>query len=325
MFTGNFLHEVVGALMFVTLIVHMILGRKWLSGMRAKAASTSGLASKQKVMAAIVTLLAIVFVLMFVSSILISNVLTSFTGWALEGDWYLVVAYIHTVCAYVICAITIAHIGLHWISLFKALKLPYNPSRRNAINTGVTALASAGIVAVGFAASKEITNWDALLKVIGDSSKEEESVAAQYLEPQIEEEVVEEKPKRERKRKKSSASNKKNSESGNSDSGVSAQNSSNSGSQYSTQSTPKSSSSTPKSSSSSSKGSSSSSSGSSKRPSSNSSSSNSQSQSKPSSKPQSPAPSKPPSSSSSSICPLCGKRCSLSAPRCHKPYAAGLI
>ena len=162
MLTGNFLHEVVGVAFFATLIAHIALSRNWLKGIAIKAQRRQKLSLKNKAKIGMIVALAGTLVLLLVSSALISNVLGAATGLMLIGAPYDILALAHTVCAYVVCIAVICHVGLHWVGLFKSLKIPYNPQRRRAINAGVTTLASVGVVAVAMTALKEMASWDEL-------------------------------------------------------------------------------------------------------------------------------------------------------------------
>lgn len=158
--TGNFLHEVVGVLFFATLFAHIILSRNWIKGITIKAQHRRKLSMKQKAKMGIIIVICIAFLLLLVSSVLISNVLSTITSLMLTGNLYSVLTLVHTASAYTVCIATICHVGFHWASLFRSLKIPYNPQRRKAINVGVTALASMGVVAVGIAAAKEMAVWN---------------------------------------------------------------------------------------------------------------------------------------------------------------------
>lgn len=246
-FTGNFLHEIVGTLFFVTLIVHMILSRKWIKGTITKAQRHQKLLLKQKAQMAMIIVIMIVFLLLIISSVLISNILSTVSGFMLYGVFYDIFVLIHNICAYMICVATICHIGLHWIGLFKALKISYDPQRRKAINTGITALASFGVVMVGIAAIKEIESCNAL------ASKTS---------------VHEERSEKQRIAKRSKRKQNSYDDYGNDSIGGISPNDDQTQERESLQSEGK---------------------------------------------------------SNSSICMLCNKRCPLSAPKCNKPYAAGLI
>lgn len=164
MLTGNVLHEVVGALFFATLVIHIVLSRSWIKGIAIKAQRRQKLSLKQKAKTGVVVLLGIALLLLLASSVLISNILSAATGWMPTGAFYDILVLMHTASAYVVCIATICHVGLHWVGLFKSLRISYDPQRRKAINAGVTALVSAGAVAVGMAAVREMTAWDGITR-----------------------------------------------------------------------------------------------------------------------------------------------------------------
>lgn len=179
MLTGNVLHEVVGALFFATLVTHVILSRRRIKGIAVKAQRRQKLLLKQKAATGAVILLGIALLLLMVSSVLISNILSEATGLMLTSSVYDVFVLVHTACAYVVCIAAICHVGLHWVGLFRSLRIPYNPQRRKAINAGVTALVSAGAVAVGIAAVREMATWNELTRSAGgqparDTDKQKE-------------------------------------------------------------------------------------------------------------------------------------------------------
>lgn len=198
---------------------------------------------------ALIIVLCIALVLLLASSVLISNILGAATGFMPMGALYHTISLIHTASAYIACIATICHVGLHWAGLLKPLRIPYDPRRRKAINAGVTAVASLGVIAVGLAAAKELGSWSQIAQSANASTENEES-------------------NRENRR---SGSRRKSDAMGFVEDGSANSIPPNSGSsqgEESAQST---------------------------------------------------------SGSSSGICTLCGKRCSLSTPKCNKPYAAGLI
>lgn len=308
MFTGNFLHEVVGVVFFVTLAVHMVFGRKWVTGIRSRAISAggSGVPMKQKVKAAICVALVAMFALLLVSSVLISNILTSATGWMLSDDAYSLVAFAHMVCAYAVCVFAIGHIGMHWISLFKALRIPYDPSRRKAINAGVMTLASLGAVAVGLAATKEVATWTGFAEMLSESRENNRTVAESTAEQSNAGSTSSNDRKRSQNTTERSSRN-----NAQSDSSGSLQNENPSTSQRNSSNDQSNNESSGNSTNDSSSSESSSKDSSSKNPFESVSSNNSSSNGS--------------ANTSTAICLLCHKHCPLSAPKCNKPYAAGLI
>lgn len=274
--TGNMLHELMGALFFLTLIVHIVLSRRWFGGVRAKRNAGRALTAKQKAKLIISILLAAVGLILLVSSVLISNVLGSLTGWQLGFDAYNWWAYAHTIGAYALCALAVCHVGLHWIGVFKALRIPYNAERRHAINVGVTAVAAVGVVALGSAATKA-------LEVLPMDMTAQEEAGSHKKATEGNGNAGEQNQQRNRGE------------------GPAERNGLGEGKQYG------------------------------KRYG-NSSANTDEQDSSSSAIPEGNSPRSPfgngsteSDSSSSSVCTLCHKQCSLSAPRCNKPYAAGLL
>lgn len=154
-FTGVFLHEVIGFAFFVTVVIHLILSAKWIKS-TAATAKTGSLNPRRKALAVMDILLAVNMVVLGVSSVAISTILASagFT-WALGS--YATWSAIHSVSSYTLCALVTVHLGMHWAFLASALRVPYNPSRRRAINAGVNAVAAAGALALGALAVSKAT------------------------------------------------------------------------------------------------------------------------------------------------------------------------
>ncbi|MBQ9041825.1 MAG: DUF4405 domain-containing protein [Eggerthellaceae bacterium] len=153
--TGDTLHEIVGVAFFATIVAHLVLSRKWI-GATAKAVS-NGKRMKPMATARMVLgiLLAISMVVLMASSVAISNLLAG-AGVDLAGAAYGTWALVHTVSSYALCCLVVAHLGIHWASIASAFKIPYNPERRAAIGTGVTALGALGVAAIGLAGYKTV-------------------------------------------------------------------------------------------------------------------------------------------------------------------------
>ncbi len=145
--TGNTLHEIVGAALFGTIAVHLALSAKWA---RSTSRSISaGRASKRGIVHAVFGIvLLLAFIPLVVSSIAVSHILSgtglSFTFLFTYTTW----AAIHTFTAYLVCALTVVHLAMHWKSFVKAFHVPYDPSRRAAIGTCVGAVAGLGVIAL---------------------------------------------------------------------------------------------------------------------------------------------------------------------------------
>ena len=146
-FTGEFLHEVVGFAFFATIVVHIALSATWVKK-TARNAKAGKLTARRTALAVVGSLLAATTVALGVSSVAISGILAS-AGFVWTLGSYSFWAAVHTFSAYALCALVVVHLAMHWAFLASAFKVPYNPSRRRAIATGVNAAAALGVVAVG--------------------------------------------------------------------------------------------------------------------------------------------------------------------------------
>ena len=153
-FTGEFLHEVIGFAFFATVVVHLLLSAAWVKS-TARVARTGRLSGRSKALAVMGCLLAIALIALVTSSVAISNLLSS-AGFVWPLGTYALWADIHTISAYAFSALVVVHLAMHWAFLASAMKIPYNPSRRRAISTGVNAVAAVGVVALGLTAVKAI-------------------------------------------------------------------------------------------------------------------------------------------------------------------------
>ena len=153
-FTGEFLHEVIGFAFFATIVVHMILSAKWMKG-AARAARDGRLRGRRRAHGVMACLLAATTAVLAVSSIAISNLLAN-AGFAWPLGSYVLWATIHGLSSYVLCGLVVVHLAMHWAFLASAFKVPYDPSRRQAISTGVHVAAAVGAVALGIAAAQEL-------------------------------------------------------------------------------------------------------------------------------------------------------------------------
>lgn len=64
---------------------------------------------------------------------------------------------IHTISAYVLCAAVVVHVALHCLAVVKVLHIPYDPARRKALDTAVTAVATIGVVALGVSCYSDVS------------------------------------------------------------------------------------------------------------------------------------------------------------------------
>ena len=147
--TGVVAHEIVGFSMFACILVHLVLSRRFFTGISRTWHAKRRTSAKQKAHLVIAILLLADMAVLAISSIAIS-VLLGQTGLDLAflnpgGVMYPV----HTISAYVLCALTVVHLAMHWSLFAKAIDAPYDPSRRRAIGLGVNAAAAVAAVALG--------------------------------------------------------------------------------------------------------------------------------------------------------------------------------
>ena len=283
-YTGDFLHEVVGFAFFATVVVHLLLSAKWMKS-TGRMAKSGKLTARRTVLAVMGILLAIDMVVLGVSSVAISGLLSS-AGFVWTLGSYSMWATVHSFTAYALCALVAVHLAMHWAFLASAFKVPYDPSRRRAISTGVHAVAAVGAVALGVMAVQKLGPSVASASTVGDDSSasggsQDNTFASPVDDAGSDSSSTTTQPSA----SKGSAPSKKKSSS----SSPSASSSSNASS-TSSQSAP---------------------------------SSGSESEQAPQSSGGSSSAQE--SSTASGICTLCRKQCPLSAPKCDKPYQAGLI
>ncbi|MBO7701643.1 MAG: DUF4405 domain-containing protein [Eggerthellaceae bacterium] len=266
-YTGTFLHEVIGFAFFATVVVHLALSAKWIKT-TAKNASKGKMTARRTALAVMGILLTVCMVVLGVSSVAISGILAD-AGLVWTLGSYAAWKTIHAVSSYALCALVVIHLGMHWAFLASAFHVPYDPSRRRAISTGVHATAALGALALGAMAVGQ-----ALPRTTGTSTATQANTTAFAG-------TVGDAP--------AASSGSSNASSSSSASGR--------GSKKNDRS----------------QGSAASGTGSTGSASDGSSSSPSAGSSGDS------------SSTATGICTLCRKQCSLSAPKCNKPYAAGLL
>jgi len=153
-FTGEFLHEVIGCVFFVALAMHLALSAKWMKG-TVRARREGKLHGRRRALGVMACLLAAAMVALGMSSVAISWVLSD-AGFVWPLGSYALWETIHAISAYSLCALVVVHLAMHWTFFASAFKVPYDPTRRQAIGTGVKVVATVGAVALGVAAAKEI-------------------------------------------------------------------------------------------------------------------------------------------------------------------------
>ena len=146
--TGNVLHEVVGAAFFVCILVHIGFASRWIKS-AAGALGRGEMSKRQMKLGVVASLLAIDLIVLIFSSVIISQLLWDagfdFTGLNPGNIWYP----IHTVAAYGLCILVLGHLSMHWKTVADTLRVPYDPSRREAIASGVNAVVLIGGIALG--------------------------------------------------------------------------------------------------------------------------------------------------------------------------------
>ena len=152
-FTGVFLHEVIGFAFFATLATHLALSAKWIKS-TVGSARRGSMGGRRKALAVMGILLAVNMVVLGASSIAISTILSS-VGFEWAFGSYAAWAAVHAVSSYTLCALVALHLGMHWAFLASAFRVPYDPSRRRAINVGVNAVAAIGALALGMMAVRQ--------------------------------------------------------------------------------------------------------------------------------------------------------------------------
>ena len=153
-FTGEFLHEVVGFAFFATVVLHLALAAAWVKK-TARNAKEGKMTARRTALAVVGSLLAVTMIILGVSSVAISGILSS-AGFVWPIGAYAMWATVHAFSAYALCALVVMHLAMHWVFLASAFKVPYNPSRRRAIATGVNTVAALGVLALGSTAVSKI-------------------------------------------------------------------------------------------------------------------------------------------------------------------------
>ncbi len=124
--TGNTLHEVAGIAFFVTIVMHLVLSRKWI------AAASRAVSTRRRIKGAAVArmvvngALALVAMTLLVSSVPISNLLLGLNV-NLAGDAYNMWAMVHVGCSYALCSLAVVHLALHWTTMAAVFRIPYDP------------------------------------------------------------------------------------------------------------------------------------------------------------------------------------------------------
>ena len=181
-FTGNAAHEIVGALFFCCIVAHLVFNRKWVSTV-AKSIASGAIARRNKALLAVACLLAVDVLLLAASSLVISETLwaagVDLTALNPGGVWYPV----HVGSSYALCILVLVHLSLHWMNVAEVLKIEYDPSRREAIGSGINAAIAIGAIALGIGGVMR-TSYEASDFSVGEDGEKQEAktVASGYRE-----------------------------------------------------------------------------------------------------------------------------------------------
>jgi len=176
--TGDFLHEVIGVAFFVTVVVHLALAHKWMGVTARSIREGKRLKAGNKLRMVVGILLGIDMLVLMASSVAVSNLLLN-AGVDLAANMYGTWATVHTASAYILASLVVGHLLIHWASVAAAFKIPYNPQRRAAINTGVAAVVAVSTVAVGSTGLNRVMEM-AGAEPVGDSASNSNESSGAY-------------------------------------------------------------------------------------------------------------------------------------------------
>ena len=181
--TGIIVHEIIGFTFFALIAAHLVFSASWIKKTAFALGHSS--TSRRRLMLSIVgILLAIVGGALAVSSIAISNILSS-AGFVWPFGSYGTWVEIHSISAYVLCAVVVVHLATHWTFIASALKVVYAPSNRRRISAGVYASAILGVGALGVGALTDISPMDSTQAIVTadqgifDSTSQQETTLPQ--------------------------------------------------------------------------------------------------------------------------------------------------
>lgn len=172
--TGNLLHEIVGAAFFICIVVHLLFSSRWIKD-TAKSIGKNKMNRRRKSLTIVAMLLFVDVLALAFSSIVISNTLWTagidLSALNPNGIWYP----IHTASAYGLCALTLGHLAMHWVSMAHVMRIEYNPERRQAIGQCVNVAVGLGALALGVAGAQQVGQALPLDLLDGDSTNTVES------------------------------------------------------------------------------------------------------------------------------------------------------
>lgn len=170
---GNFAHEVAGTALFLLVIIHNIFNRRWYRTIPKARREPRALFNT------VVTFILIaVMLVLIVTSVLISNALSSFMS-AYGG---FTVMQIHTMAAYWALVIVAIHLGLRWPLLMGLARNVLGLHRPNIVRTVVLRLIAITVAAYGVWSSFELGLGSKLsMQMTLDWWNFEESVAGFFI------------------------------------------------------------------------------------------------------------------------------------------------
>jgi hypothetical protein len=170
---GNTVHEVVGTGMFLLVIVHNVVNRRWYGRIPKEKRHGRGLFN-----VGITLLLLVAMLSLLVTSVLISNTLSGIMS-AYGG---FTVRQIHTLAAYWVLVIVSIHLGLRWPMIMGVARTLFGISKANVVRTLALRAIAIAIAAHGVWSSFELGLGTKLaMQVTLDWWNFEESVSGFFL------------------------------------------------------------------------------------------------------------------------------------------------
>ncbi len=145
---GNTLHEIVGTSIFVLLVAHNYLNRRWYGGIHKGRRET-----RKTLTTAINLSLAIAMLAVLITSLMISRTVFSFLG--LEGG--LTVRQVHAFAAYWGLVFVSIHLGMHWTMIMSATRSLFGLETRSFARTMVLRTSAAALACHGIFSSFEMS------------------------------------------------------------------------------------------------------------------------------------------------------------------------
>lgn len=141
---GNTIHEVVGTGMFVLMIVHNVLNRRWYGTIAKRRREV-----RRTITTAINLALLMAMLALLISSLMISRVVFAFLF--LDGDF--MARQIHTLAAYWALIFVAIHLGMHWMMVMSAARSLFGITGKSAVRTAILRVLAVTIAAYGVQSS----------------------------------------------------------------------------------------------------------------------------------------------------------------------------